>query len=86
MTSLAPFLTMSIEHLDFNDQDAQDEIIRMMERNCAIAALLDGSMHPDDLLDLLEAQGLDPVQYVNEVDSNVDWIIRNLCPGRVLDL
>lgn len=84
MDSTAPFLTISTECPDFDDQDTRLELARMMERNRAIAALVDGSMHPDDLLDLLEFQGLDPVQYVDEVESNVDWMIDNVCPGLVL--
>lgn len=86
MDSHAPFLTLSIECPDFDDQDTRSELARMMERNRAIAALADGSMHPDELLDLLEFQGLDPVQYVDEVESNVDWMIENVCPGKVLGL
>jgi hypothetical protein len=62
-----PFDTYLVEDSDFNEQDRMREIQRLFRRQKAIESLLDSTLPPDVLLDMLEEQGLDAADYVEEI-------------------
>ena len=73
---LLPLLTVDEDNPDFDRTDTTNEIQQLHERNSAIQAVVDGKLPPDELLDLLEFQGLDPVYYVSVAIDNLDRAIR----------
>lgn len=71
----APLQTFLVENPDFNASDLQSEIEKLFERQQAIAKLCSGEMLADDLLTLLEGQGLDPVEFVEASVDNINWLM-----------
>lgn len=71
----APLQTFLPENPDFNASDLQSEIEKLFERQKAIAKLTQGELLADDLLDLLEAQELDPVEFVDMAVDNINFLM-----------
>lgn len=71
----APFQTFLPENPDFNASDLQTEIEKLFERQRAIAQLTQGEMLADDLLDLLEGQDLDPIEFVDMAVDNINVLM-----------
>lgn len=77
MHYLIPLSTNYRDNPDFNYLDSLNEFELLKTRQQAIGALLKGDMHPDDLLDLLDEQDIDPLEYAEAVAEAVDFVIRN---------
>jgi hypothetical protein len=77
---LEPLTTFALEEADFSASDLAAEMERYVQRQKAIAACLDGTEHPDVVLDMLEAHSIDPVAYVDAVCENVAIIIQQGIP------
>jgi hypothetical protein len=73
--NLAPFLTNPEWEPDFSERDNLRAIREMRWRNTAIQKCIDGKLSADDLLDVLEATGLDPIEYVEAVEGAVSALI-----------
>jgi hypothetical protein len=74
---LIPFFTLPIIDPDFNSQDQLSEFDKLFSRQIAIQSCVDGDLSAEDLLDLLEDQGVDPNLYVDSVIDNVEFVIGN---------
>lgn len=70
-----PFLTVMDENPDFDQGDINAEIQRLFERQKAIAQLVEGNLSPEILLDILSDQGLNASQFIDEVESNIDYLM-----------
>lgn len=68
-----------VEHPDFDDADVQAEVVRLFERQRAIASLVSGNLDANTLLDLLDYQGFNPTEYVDCIEDNLNYV----CPGLV---
>lgn len=75
MDVLDPFLTFYRVHPDHNKQDARNESAALFERQGFIEDMLEGKRQPDEVLDLLEEQGVDAAAYADEVHNQVEAII-----------
>lgn len=69
------FDTTYIDHPDYNSSDHDAECRRLFARQRAIQGLIDGTVDPDYLLDLLEDQGVSPTEYVETVEDNLLWLV-----------
>ena len=69
MTELSPFLTFFDPNPDLSPTEIEKEFNQMVERNQALDDFLGGKLPASDVLDILEANGVDPVEYVIEVDN-----------------
>lgn len=76
MTDFNPFDTYLIENPDFNETDQRQQIEQLFFRQRAIQSLVSGDLSPEELLDLLEFQDIDPVAYVDCVTQNLDFVLR----------
>lgn len=74
---IQPFLTYYRENPDYNPEDARLEFESMVFRNNAIEDYLEGNQHQDYLFDVLASQGIDPDQYVESVDAEIDYFTAN---------
>lgn len=72
---LDPLLTWRTESPDFNAADNQREIEFLFARQQAIDGMLAGTVPPDVVLDLLEFQGLNPIEYADRAIANMDRAI-----------
>lgn len=66
-----PFSTDYRDNPDFNESDRRDEANQLFQRQSMIEDVYDGVESADTLLDLLEFQGIDPVEYVDVCCENV---------------
>jgi hypothetical protein len=73
--NLTPFLTNPEWEPDFSERDNLRAITEMRQRNRAIQECLFGHLKPEDLLDILEQTGLDPIEYVEAVEGAVQALI-----------
>lgn len=71
----APLQTFLPENPDFSASDLQSEIEKLFRRQQAIAKLCSGELLADDLLDLLEVQGIDPCEFVDMAVENVNFLM-----------
>jgi hypothetical protein len=62
---LAPLATNYRDDPDFNASDRAQEVALLDVRQRAIDEVLRGKMSPADLLELLESQEIDPVEYMD---------------------
>lgn len=62
-----PFDTYLFEHPDFNEEDRMLEIQRLFQRQRAIDCLLEGTLPPEVLLDMLEEHGIDAAHYAEQI-------------------
>jgi hypothetical protein len=70
-----PFLTNPEWEPDFSERDTARAVREMRWRNRAIQNCIDGRLSAEDLLDVLEATGLDPIEYVEAVEGAVSALI-----------
>jgi len=77
MELILPFSTCYRDHPDFNQSDHLQEAEALIQRQETIQSFLLGEESADYLLDMLEYQGIDPVAYVEMVESNVDHLINH---------
>lgn len=72
-----PFQTLLTENRDFNESDSRKEVEALFARQQFIDDLLKGRISPDQLLQLLSDQGIEPARYLDEVESNINFVIAN---------
>jgi hypothetical protein len=60
---------------DFNESDQASEFESLRVRQRAIDDLLQGKISPVDLLDLLEYQEIDPVEYMDAATAAIETVI-----------
>jgi len=77
MNLLLPFSTYHRHELDFNESDSLQESEALIQRQETIQSVLYGEADADYLLDVLEHQGIDPVEYVAMVEANVNQAINH---------
>lgn len=77
MELLLPFSTYHRHEPDFNQSDNLEEAEQLIERQQVIQSVILGDESADYLLDVLEAQGFDPTEYVAMVEANVNYLIAN---------
>jgi hypothetical protein len=77
MDLLLPFSTVHRHEADFNPHDSLRESEQLIERQQLIQEVVFGDALADDLLDLLEFQGIDPEAYVTCVEANVEQVMRS---------
>jgi hypothetical protein len=75
MNLLLPFSTCHRHEVDFNEADDLQESEKLIERQQVIQSVVLGDESASYLLDVLESQGLDPVEYVAMVEANVNYLI-----------
>lgn len=71
---LMPVLTLD-RYSDYCNEQVETQL--MIQRNQAIEACFHGQMSADDLLDLLEFQGIDPDLYVEYTIDNLNYTIKH---------
>ncbi|MEB3338972.1 MAG: hypothetical protein VKJ46_15990 [Leptolyngbyaceae bacterium] len=69
-----PFTTYYGDDPDFNEADQRAEVEQLFQRQSMIEDVWEGLESADTLLDLLEFQGIDPVEYVQTCVENVQLI------------
>jgi hypothetical protein len=74
MFLLDPFSTTFRQLPEVDDITEAQQLI---ERQTAIQNCLLGREQADVVLDLLELQGIDPIAYIEAVESNVNFVIAN---------
>ena len=77
MDFLLPFSTYFCENPDFDGADSQKQSEQLIQRQELIQQVVYGEEQINVLLDLLEQQGIDPVDYVSFVEINVKEVIDN---------
>lgn len=77
MLFIEPLSTYLIENPDFTEQDEQEEVKRLFARQQLIDAVARGEASAEDLLDMIEAHGIEPAAYVDSVVHNVEFVIKN---------
>ncbi|RUT08422.1 hypothetical protein DSM106972_015900 [Dulcicalothrix desertica PCC 7102] len=77
MDELLIFGTCYRENSEYNNADAAREMQQLLQRQQVIQNTLLKGEDFDDLFDLLEEQGIDSAEYVDMVESNVDFVICN---------
>lgn len=80
MHYLIPLSTNYRDNPDFNHLDALNEFELLKTRQQAIGAILKGDMNPDDLLDLLDEQDIDPLEYAQAASEAINFVINNQLP------
>lgn len=74
---LLPFLTDFQPNLDYNSSDTVNEINSTIVRNTVIEDYLLGIQDEDYLFDLLAEAGIEPNEYVNEVEAKIEYFMAN---------
>ncbi len=77
MDLLLPFSTYHRHEPDFNESDSLQESEALIQRQETIQSVLYGEADADYLLDVLENQAIDPVEYVAMVEANVNQVINH---------
>lgn len=75
MDYLTPLLTNFRDDPDFNQSDFDAEFEAMLVRNRAIELMLTGEISVDDLLDVLESQEVDPLEYATAASASIETTI-----------
>lgn len=75
MHYLTPLSTDFRDDPDFNESDRAIEFESLRVRQRAIDDLLQGQISPADLLDLLEYQEIDPVEYMDAATEAIETVI-----------
>jgi hypothetical protein len=75
MLCIEAFSTVYRDNPDYNAADELTEAQQLLQRQQMIGKFIKGEVDPDTLLDLLESQGFDPVEYVKQVEVNAAAII-----------
>lgn len=89
MDFINPFTTYFRDNPDFNESDRLNEVANLIQRQDLIQSVAEDGAPLDELLDVLEFQGIDPVEYVALIAANVEFAIaENLIvtprPGLIL--
>jgi hypothetical protein len=82
MLYLAPLSTNFRENPDFNESDRSREFELLAVRQGAIEEVLRGELSPGDLLDLLESQEIDPLDYMEAATEAIESVINR---GEVIE-
>ena len=77
MDLILPLSTFYRENPDYNLADSINETRLLIQRQGMVDKVLSGDEQPDTLLDLLDSQGLDPIEYINSVEFNVQLVLEN---------
>jgi hypothetical protein len=77
MDELDPLSTLFVAHPDYDLQDERNEVDRLWQRQQAIDGLLSGTVPLDYCLDLLDEQGINPVQWVDASIENINLVMAN---------
>lgn len=72
-----PFLTFVGQEGDPLYDSPEEEINEFFTRQNLIHDFLEGKTKADEVLDCLIEQGIDPGEYVEEVESSIEFIISN---------
>ena len=80
MLAIEGLSTVLRESPDFNSSDSQHEINQLIVRQTAIQDCLTGEQHADVLLDILDSQGINPIEYVACVEQNINFLLSNQLP------
>jgi hypothetical protein len=85
MDELLIFSTYFREIPDFNDSDELVEMKHLLARQSMLLECLEGSEPIETLLDLLETQDINPIDYVETVEANVEFAMNSglILPGSV---
>jgi hypothetical protein len=75
MFYIDPLSTNFRDNPDFNDSDRDFEVGLLKVRQRAIDEVLRGELPPGDLLDLLESQQIDPVEYMDAATAAIESVI-----------
>lgn len=70
---IQPFLTYYRQDVDYSVADAAHEFNLMVQRNEAIDAFLTGHQDVDYMLDVLNDQGIEPEEYLEAVESEIEY-------------
>jgi hypothetical protein len=86
---LEPLAVAAIEIPDFSNDDWEKQIKAMWEINCTASKALAGEVPVNDLLELVESQGVDPVAYAEAAIARLEGaivadVLGDLDPGEVL--
>lgn len=73
--NLAPFNTFFTPTADMSLSDIQSEIERLYQRQKAIDACLHNELDEETLFDLLEAYGVDPVEWAETSADNIEFLL-----------
>lgn len=74
---LDPFMTFLKSDPDFSESDFKKECSLLWARQHAIDKLVAGDIDGFYVLDFLEAHGVDPVAYTDQVITNIDQVINS---------
>lgn len=74
---IRPFLTYYRDSLDYNVNDSKNEFDLMNQRNIAIEGFLQGEIAEDYLFDLLDSQNIEPQDYIESVQHELQYFLRN---------
>lgn len=72
---IEPFSTVYRENPDYNTADELTEAQLLLQRQGMIGQFIEGKVDAETLLDLLESQGFDPSEYIDQVEANAAAII-----------
>lgn len=72
---IAPFSTFFTPTTDMSLADIQAEIERLYQRQKAIDACVHGELDEETLFDLLESQGIDPVEWAETSADNIEFLM-----------
>lgn len=70
MDPLQPFLTFFKPSPDMSLSDIEAEIDRLVQRNQAIELMLQGTLEPDTVLDMLAEDDIEPYEWVEASAEN----------------
>jgi hypothetical protein len=75
MLYIDPLSTNFRDDPDFNASDRANEIELLAVRQRAIDEVLRGELSPANLLELLESQEVDPVEYMEAATEAIEFVI-----------
>lgn len=83
MDYLSPVSTNFRDNPDYNTSDSAWEFAQLQQRQQAIDAMLSGQISPDELLQVLEYQEIDPNEYMRASTAAINHVINNAIPIEV---
>ena len=85
MDELLIFSTYFRDIYDYNKSDELSEMNQLLARQSMILDCLEGNGSAETLLDLLESQDINPIEYVETVEANVEFVINSglILPGSI---
>lgn len=70
-----PFRPYFLENPDFNRADERSEVERMLLRDDLTQQYLNGLIDTETLFDAFAEHGIDPLEWVEEMESQVERIV-----------